>query len=78
VGGSIALDVHELPQGVLDSTRDLASSITTSIGLYPAGSYPLAGWCLGGPLAYEIALQAQTDSDDGRIDDVILIDPPRA
>jgi amino acid adenylation domain-containing protein len=44
----------------------------------PTGRYTLAGWCLGGPLAYEIARQAQTDGDIDRIDDVILMDPPRA
>jgi len=45
---------------------------------HPAGSFTLAGWCLGGPLAYKIALQAQAEGDGVRIDDVILIDPPRA
>ncbi|WP_033345439.1 non-ribosomal peptide synthetase [Catenuloplanes japonicus] len=44
----------------------------------PSGRYTLAGWCLGGPIAYEIARQAHTDGDSDRIDDVVLIDPPRA
>ncbi|WP_345733607.1 thioesterase domain-containing protein [Cryptosporangium minutisporangium] len=45
---------------------------------HPTGRYTLAGWCLGGPLAYEIALQAHADGEGDRIDDVILLDPPRA
>jgi amino acid adenylation domain-containing protein len=44
----------------------------------PDGQYAVGGWCLGGPLAYEIARQAQADGDGDRIDEVILLDPPRA
>jgi amino acid adenylation domain-containing protein len=55
--------------------REYLARIRTA---HPAGSYTLGGWCLGGPLAYEIALQAQAAGDGDRIDDVILIDPPPA
>jgi amino acid adenylation domain-containing protein len=55
--------------------REYLTRIRTA---HPTGSFSLGGWCLGGPLAYEIALQAQADGDGARIDDVILIDPPPA
>jgi thioesterase domain-containing protein len=44
----------------------------------PHGRYAVGGWCLGGPLAYEIARQAHADGDGDRIGEVILLDPPRA
>ncbi|MGW4370296.1 amino acid adenylation domain-containing protein [Nocardia takedensis] len=44
----------------------------------PSGPFTLLGWCMGGPLAYEITRLAQADGDGGRIEDVIVIDPPRA
>ncbi|WP_280404554.1 non-ribosomal peptide synthetase [Nocardia brasiliensis] len=44
----------------------------------PSGAFTLIGWCMGGPLAYEIARQAHDDGDGDRIEDVIVIDPPRA
>jgi amino acid adenylation domain-containing protein len=44
----------------------------------PSGPYALAGWCMGAPLAYEIARQAHADGDSDRIEDLILIDPTPA
>ncbi|MFR9753861.1 amino acid adenylation domain-containing protein [Nocardia sp. 004] len=44
----------------------------------PSGPFTLVGWCMGGPLAYEIARQAHDDGDGDRIEDIIVIDPPRA
>ncbi|WP_179166858.1 non-ribosomal peptide synthetase [Streptomyces sp. CB03238] len=44
----------------------------------PSGPYSLAGWCMGAPLVYEIARQAHADGDGDRIEDLILLDPPRA
>ncbi|MFD3326565.1 amino acid adenylation domain-containing protein [Streptomyces sp. NPDC058701] len=44
----------------------------------PSGPYSLAGWCMGAPIVYEIARQAQADGDADRIEDLFLLDPPRA
>ncbi|MFF4323838.1 amino acid adenylation domain-containing protein [Streptomyces sp. NPDC001568] len=44
----------------------------------PSGPYSLAGWCMGAPIVYEIARQAQEDGDADRIEDLYLLDPPRA
>lgn len=44
----------------------------------PTGPFSLAGWCMGAPLVYEIARQANAEGDADRIEDLILIDPPRA
>ncbi|WP_229070860.1 non-ribosomal peptide synthetase [Actinoplanes sp. DH11] len=59
--------------------QDLASRYLALIrAAQPDGRYVVGGWCLGGPLAYEIARQAHADGDGDRIDEVILLDPPRA
>jgi amino acid adenylation domain-containing protein len=59
--------------------QDLASRYLALIrAAKPDGRYAVGGWCLGGPLAYEIARQAPADGDGARIDEVILLDPPRA
>ncbi|MET8183623.1 amino acid adenylation domain-containing protein [Streptomyces sp. NPDC005336] len=44
----------------------------------PSGPFSLVGWCMGAPLVYEIARQAHADGDGGRIEDLILLDPPPA
>ncbi|WP_430789149.1 amino acid adenylation domain-containing protein [Actinoplanes sp. G11-F43] len=64
----------------VDTTmQDLASRYLALIrAAKPDGRYAVGGWCLGGPLAYEIARQAHADGDGDRIDQVILLDPPRA
>jgi amino acid adenylation domain-containing protein len=75
-------DCYGIPRERTGHDTTLPALARTYLGriraAHPTGHYTLAGWCMGGPLAYEIARQAHSDGDGDRIDDVILIDPPRA
>jgi nonribosomal peptide synthetase DhbF len=54
-------DGERLPASIAEMAADYLDQIRA---LQPAGPYHLAGWCFGGGVAHQIAVQAQAAGDD--------------